>query len=173
MRRSEFYDSITSIDDAIDFIRENELWDDFDAIIDEDQVYDYIWDDIRNFDDGWEELRDALNSLDGIGDYDWYFCDGSFSYRGITNERDLYWIKDRIYEIMCDNDYWDEDEPEIEDEDMLEDEPEDDMELDDSADFNGLYTACSGMVNVLMEEDADCKRKDYAEFAGAFNELIK
>ena len=157
----------------MELVSEEELWDYFDDILDEEQVNDYIWDDIQKFNDGWDELRDALNGLDDVGNYCYYIADGSFSYRGVTQD-DVSWMKDRAYEAMCNNDYWESEESEPEREDQCFDsQADDDMELDESVDFNGLYTACSGAVNVLMEEDAKNKREAYIEFAGVIHGLIK
>lgn len=174
MRRADFDDRTRSIDDIMSVVSEEELWDFFDEIIDSATVNEYIYDDIRDFDGSWESLRDYLNNLVDPDEFPYFEAQGSFDYRGLTDD-DIGWLKDRLYNVMSDNDYWEEEPEEEIDEAFIDyesDDDDDEIEADSSADFIGLYTANSGLVNVLAERKDDDDRKAYIEFSGYVHGII-
>ena len=176
MKRSEFCENVTDLSDAMWFISDNGLYDFFDDIIDSYTADDYINDDIENFDGGWTDLRDYLNDIGDLDGYDYVRCRGSFSYEGLTDD-DARYIIDDICEIMDNNSYWDpeDDEEDLElDEELIEEELQEEEDgPEDNPDFNGLYTACSGVVNVLRSDEEKREHDSYMEFTGIIHGFIK
>ena len=108
MTREEWIDEIDSLSALIDWCRDNsECEDVFEDFIYEDSLDEYIADDIRNFDWGWDDLRDNLNNI-STG-YPWYRVDGSFDYVGF-HEYDYDEFKDTVLECLDEEGYFDDED---------------------------------------------------------------
>lgn len=86
MTRQEF------IDDVNDFGMLKDFCSDFgceyllEDVIDSDQLDDYVWDDISNWNADWRSLGSSLAALADIDiGYGWYVCNGMLDYAGVDN----------------------------------------------------------------------------------------
>lgn len=173
MTREEWIEEMDSLSALIDWCRDNaECEDVFDDFIYEDSLDEYIAEDIRNFDWGWDDLRDNLNNI-STG-YPWYRVDGSFDYVGF-HEYDYDEFKETVLECLDEEGYFeDEDEDEepettvrhaepIQQEIEIEvpDEPEiDAVDLDS---FDTMSTVIWGITQDIIEphqEPADVNEED-------------
>lgn len=126
MRRSEFIDDVTLFCELRDFCYDNDI-SRLDEYFDSDDLDDNVYEDMRNCDYSWTDLRDALRCIpEG---YDFYYREGYFDYTGCDNT-DFESLKDEVLEIMDNRGDWDyeEDDEDEDDEDYDEeccDDPED------------------------------------------------
>ena len=149
MTRQEFINDVNDFAELIDFCN------DVGCSICEDLVYyetmdDYIWDAIRDWDSGWEELRDALDSID-TAPY-WYLHEGWMDFHGVDDEFDDY--KREVLEEADEYNYFD-DEDEDDDEDAWyshDHEERDDEIAMPSMDFQSVFTdGQSGYHAIVLE----------------------
>lgn len=110
MTREEWIDEITDFDDLKRFGYENGVYEDeLNSIIDDDQLDEYVEEDISNGYRSWRSLRDALGDIPT--GYDWYRCDGGFDYTGLDRS-DFLEMKDEILDYLDSTGFFDEDEEE-------------------------------------------------------------
>lgn len=149
MTRQEFINDVNDFAELIDFCN------DVGCSICEDLVYydaisDYIWDVIRDWDSGWEELRDALGNIDTTP-Y-WYRHEGWLDFYGVDDEFDDY--KREVLEEADEYNYFD-DEDEDDDDDAWyshDHEERDDEIAMPSMDFQSVFTdGQSGYHAIVLE----------------------
>ena len=163
MTREEWIEEIDSLSALIDWCRDNsECEDVFEDFIYEDDLDEYIADDIRNFDWEWYDLRDNLNNI-STG-YPWYRIDGSFDYVGFR-EYEYDEFKDTVLECLDEEGYFDDED---EDEEPVapvhhdapvrqEIEVPDDPEIDavDLDSFDDISTVIWGITQDYIEPMPD------------------
>ena len=110
MTRQEWIENMADFSDLITFCEENGYQEDEARNIVSDYDLDsWIEDDIRNCDYGWRSLRDSLDDVPS--GYEWYRCDGSFDYVGLTQDDFDDWKSDILSELD-DDDFFDAEEEE-------------------------------------------------------------
>ena len=109
MTRADFIEQVTTFDELKDFCYEHDL-SNCDDVIDSYYIDDYIYDDIRNYEGSWEELRNCLDEIPT--GYGWYWREGTFDYYGIDNDFDYY--KEEVLNEMDEYGCWDDDDEEEE-----------------------------------------------------------
>lgn len=82
MTKQEFIEEVNDFWVLKDFCAENECWE-LDEIIDSDTLDDYVWEDIRDWNDSWISLGEALCEISR--GYDWYRRDGILDYVYMDN----------------------------------------------------------------------------------------
>ncbi len=113
MTRREFIEEVNDFDDLTRFCWNNDCYV-CEYVRDGEQYDDYIWELIRDWDNGWEELRDWLDCLPCVGRYDYVDTEDDFV---VLDDDDFQDYKRRVLGWMDENNYWDEpDEEEIEEE---------------------------------------------------------
>ena len=109
MTRAEF-EELDSWGDLWSFAEEIGCEDIFEDVVWGDELDDWIWEDIRNYDGTWEGLADLLNNIPQ--GYNMYRKEYSLEYYSIDNDFDCY--KDDIRDYAERNEYFDEEEEEEE-----------------------------------------------------------
>ena len=113
MTRDEF-DNISTWWELDEVDRDSEMcvFDDY-YIVDKDRLDDMIWDNISNWDGGWEELGSYLYNIDtGYEYYDTNYgiegvCDGDYTFQD---------VKRALGERLENNGFFDEEDKEVEEE---------------------------------------------------------
>ena len=115
MRRSEFIEDVTLFCELRDFCYDEDisLLDDY---FDENDLDDNVYEDMRNCDYSWTDLRDALRGIEEGCDF--YYREGYF------DNTDFDSLKEEVLEIMDERGAWDDEEDE---------EDEDEEELDEES----------------------------------------
>ena len=164
MTREEWIDEMDSLSALIDWCRENaECEDTFDDFIYEDSLDEYVAEDIRNFDYGWDDLRDNLNNIQT--GYPWYRVDGSFDYVGF-DEDDYDEFKETVLECLDEEGYFEDDDDEEPDppvwheehaQQEIEIEVPDEPEIDavDLGSFDDMSTVIWGITQDYIEPMPD------------------
>lgn len=106
MTRSYFINYVSEWDELIELCRDYDC-NICEAIIDDDELDDYIESDIANTDYGWRAIRDFLAEIPT--GYNYYLCNGSFDYIGL-NDSDFEDYKNSVLEWMDRNGLWDEED---------------------------------------------------------------
>lgn len=160
MTRAEWIGEMDSLSTLICWCIDNsECEDVFEDFIDECRLDEYVAEDIRNFEYGWDDLRDELNDIPT--GYPWYRVDGPFDYVGYSDD-DYEDLKDEVLGHLDEEGYFDdEDEEETEtmvrndeyaqEETQIEvpDEPEiDAVDLDS---FDAMSTVIWGITRDIIE----------------------
>ena len=96
MTRSYFLDYVTDWYELIDLCRDYDC-DICEDIIDDDQLDDYVLEDINNSERSWRDIRDFLSDIPT--GYEYYRCDGTFDYVGL-DESDFEDYKSRVLDWM-------------------------------------------------------------------------
>lgn len=118
MTRQEWIDSIGDFGDLVHFCLDSGYQEDeANQILSDYDLDNYVEDDIRSYDCGWQSLRDYLNEIPS--GYDWYRCNGYFDYDGLTNDEFEDWKADVLSELDRDG-YFDDDEEEDDDDGVIE-----------------------------------------------------
>lgn len=106
MTRSYFLDYVTDWYELIDLCRDYDC-DICEDIIDDDQLDDYVLEDINNSERSWRDIRDFLSDIPT--GYEYYRCDGTFDYVGL-DESDFEDYKSRVLDWMDEDSLWDAEE---------------------------------------------------------------
>jgi len=113
MTRQEWIDSIEDFDDLKRFCWENSVCEeDLNDVIDEDQLDEYVNEDVNDTGRSWRDLRDALNDIP-TGSY-WYRCNGSFDYDAL-DDSDYRDYKSDVLSYLDGIDFFDGEEEEDDD----------------------------------------------------------
>lgn len=119
MTRSEF-DEISTFWELRDFCSAHDLYEITDDYIDGDDLDDYIWDEIRDWEGGWEDLGSCLCSIER--GYDYYYRDGCLYYTGYSNGDDTFEdMKQAALEAALEDDLFDPEDEDEDDEEECED----------------------------------------------------
>lgn len=111
MTRQEFIDKIDTYSELMDVTGDANYY--FDDVYDSDAYDDYIYDVARDFNGGWTEIRDFLDSLpEG---YDYYIRDDCGEWSGYYDD-DIDYLKDCFLGWADDNEWFDPEETEEEEE---------------------------------------------------------
>lgn len=131
MTRTEFEEEVLTFSSLIEFDYDESLYI-LDDIISGDEMEEEINEYIRDFNGGWEDLRDRLNDIDT--GYEYYRRDGYLEYTYMDdNDFDRY--KQEVLDAADANELWDSEE---EGEDDERNDPEEDVE-EASRKNNGYY----------------------------------
>lgn len=164
MTRNEFIENIN------DFYALKEVCNDYGydiELYDSSEYDDEVENDVSGRECGWETLRDYLSDLPT--DYDYYRRNGWLDYDGVgDNEFQDY--KNEVEEWMADNEYFDDEEEELED-DVEDEAPADEEDEEDEApadeDFgvNELIGMCGvAFFSIRKQEEKDACEQE-REFA--------
>ena len=127
--RREFMESVNDFDDLVSFCNEVGSYDTVEYLYTDSARDEYINDDLSNYwsSEGWEEVRDYLDSLEASGSYEWWYRDEwDGDWRGLCYSDIDEW-KTQVADELEENGYFDsEDEEDNEELSVVETEDEDD-----------------------------------------------
>lgn len=120
MTREEF-DNLGG-EELVGLIHEYDIYYIWDHLLEYDSVNDRVWDSISNWDDGWAELRDYLNSISDYSRTGYFWMDEYGEIDSLDTDQEL---RDCIYEDILDyfesNDLFEKEEENDEPECTVED----------------------------------------------------
>lgn len=140
MKRSEFIEQYDNLADCLSFAYNESIECITDHMYTSEAYDDYVWDEIHEWNDGWESLGDYLSNLPN--GYEFYWID---DWGDVTGMDDYDWLNDVKNDILDAMDgLWDpedEDEEEIDEafiDDVEDDEPQEYIEAPPEEEIFGL-----------------------------------
>ena len=177
MTRQEFYDDCASFSELKELCEEYGC-DYLDNVIDDDTYNDYVEEEIRDWDDGWENLRSYLDDLPSYGDSYWFLRNGPLDYETVSDQEfDSY--QEDVADWMEANGYFDEEEEESEEEDdddgiydPGEEASEKPDEIDDTVDLFRTFGICNSRFNSIVADAENAKKQAQEEVEAAFSSFV-
>lgn len=151
MTRSYFWDYVTDWGELIELCRDYQC-NICEDIIDDDQLDEYVMDDISNSDQSWQGIRDSLGNIPT--GYDYYRYDGTFDYVGL-DDSDFEDYKSRVLDWMDEDSMWDAEEDDEDEVDFVspgpEPEPEDLPVEEEDFSVSELMCMCSAELVTIRQ----------------------
>lgn len=148
MTRTEFLDRMEDFSDLKEFC-DDERIDVMDDVMDDEERDDYIYNEIHDNSDSWDDLRDWLNGIPT--GYDWWERDGWGEWNGLDEDYDFNLWRARVADAAEECGIFDPEEEELEEEELESAAQEVEEPVEDFS-VCELFTASSAVFENLESE---------------------